>query len=225
MMLGEIKVVDDRALVDAQHSPGIVSMHGVGVLLHGRVQHLLDTRNIGVPCLERLDHVSNVQAVSVSRVESQYMDTKPEQHDSRPEPSATVRFDTRVAVLLRSDLLPWQGLNVTAFLMSGIVTSAQQLTGAPYLDADGNEYLPMLRQPVLVFSAELETLATARAKALERGMAVAIYTRDLFSTTHDEANRAAVETVPATALDLVGVAIRGPRNAVDRITKRASKHP
>lgn len=152
------------------------------------------------------------------------MDTNTHMHDSGLEPSAVVRFDTRIAVLLRSDLLPWQGLNVTAFLISGITTSAEQLTGEPYCDADGNEYLPMLRQPVLVFSAERETLAAARAKALEREMAVAIYTRDLFSTTHDEANRAAVEKVAATDLDLVGIAIRGSRNAVDRITKRASKH-
>ena len=29
------------------------------------------------------------------------------------------RFDTKIAVLLRHDLAPWQRLNVTAFLVSG----------------------------------------------------------------------------------------------------------
>ncbi|WP_159500124.1 DUF2000 family protein [Microbacterium sp. 18062] len=152
------------------------------------------------------------------------MDANTAEHGLGVEPPAQIRFDTRVAVLLRSGLLPWQELNVTAFLMSGVATSAADLVGEPYRDRDGNEYLPMLRQPVLVFTAGLAALATARAKALDRGMAVAVYTRDLFSTSHDEANRAAVAAVSAAELEIVGLAIRGPRNAVDRITKSASKH-
>lgn len=144
--------------------------------------------------------------------------------DSLIDLATPVRFDTRVAVLLSPDLMPWQELNVTAFLMSGIATSADDLVGEPYRDRDGNEYLPMLRQPVLVFTADADALAAARAKALERGMALAIYTRELFSTSDDEANRAAVAAVASADLDLVGIAIRGPRNAVDRLTKAASKH-
>ena len=144
--------------------------------------------------------------------------------DLSRDTDAAVRFDTKVVVLLRHDLLPWQELNVTAFLMSGIAVSAPDLTGEPYRDRDGNEYLPMLRQPVLVLSAGAETLATARAKALGRGIPMAVYTQDMFSTSHDAANRAAVSVVPADELDLVGIALRGPRNIVDRITKGASRH-
>ena len=140
-------------------------------------------------------------------------------HDTAP-----VRFDTKVAVVLRDDLLPWQELNVTAFLVSGIATSAPDLTGEPYRDRDGNEYLPMLRQPVLVLSAGAEMLTTARAKALGRGISLAVYTRELFSTGHDDANRAAVAEVPADDLDLVGIALRGPRNVIDRIVKGARMH-
>lgn len=144
--------------------------------------------------------------------------------DSSAGAEAAVRFDTKVVVLLRDDLLPWQELNVTAFLMSGIATSAPELTGEPYRDGDGNEYLPMLRQPVLILSAGAEKLATARAKALDRGIPMAVYTYDMFFTGHDAANRAAVSVVPAVDLDLVGIALRGPRNVVDRITKGAPKH-
>jgi hypothetical protein len=143
---------------------------------------------------------------------------------STASPGVPVRFETKVAVLLRDDLLPWQELNVTAFLMSGIATSADGLVGDPYRDADGREYLPMLRQPVMIFTAGAEKLASARERASERGAAVAIYTRELFSTGHDEANREAVAAVASMDLDLVGVAIRGPRNVVDRITKGADKH-
>lgn len=135
-----------------------------------------------------------------------------------------VRFDTKVAVVLRDDLLPWQELNVTAFLMTGIATSDEGLVGEPYEDADGRRYLPMLRQPVLVYTADAATITSAHAKALERGMSLAIYTRELFGTAHDGANRAAVRAVATADLDLVGIGVRGPRNAVDRILKNARMH-
>jgi hypothetical protein len=145
-----------------------------------------------------------------------------------PHPPASadepVRFDTKVAVVLRDGLEAWQELNVTAFVMSGIATSAPDLVGEPYEDADGVRYLPMLRQPVLVFGGEEALLTRVRERAVERGLAVAVYTRELFSTGHDAANRAAVRAVPTAELDLVGVAVRGPRNVVDRILKGARMH-
>jgi len=134
-------------------------------------------------------------------------------------------FDTKVVVVLAAELAPWQELNITAFLMSAIATSEPDLVGEPYRDADGTSYLPMLRQPVMVLTADAETLARARAKASARDdVALAIYTRELFATSHDAANRAAVADVPSAALDLVGIALRGPRNVVDRTVKGAAFH-
>ena len=134
-----------------------------------------------------------------------------------------VRFDTRIAVLLRDDLLPWQELNVTAFLISGLAAEPQ-LLGEPYEDADGIRYLPLLGQPVMVFAGDGLTLAAARARAVDRGLRLAIYTREMFSTGHDAANRAAVRAVASADLDLVGIGLHGPRNAVDRLTKAARLH-
>ena len=140
-------------------------------------------------------------------------------------PDASPRFDTKVVVLLSEDLTAWQELNVTSFLMSGVAVSAPGITGEPYRDGDDNTYLPMLRQPVLVMTASAPLLAAARAKAVARGdVSIAIYTRELFTTGHDEANRAAVAAVAADDLDLVGLALRGPRNAVDRLVKGARMH-
>lgn len=141
------------------------------------------------------------------------------------EPAAAPRFDTKVVVLLGEGLAAWQELNVTAFLMSGIATSAPDLTGEPYVDGDGTEYLPMLREPVLVMSADTDLLAKARGKAVAReDVAISIYTRELFATGHDEANHAQVAAVASQNLDLVGIALRGPRNAIDRIVKGARFH-
>jgi hypothetical protein len=155
--------------------------------------------------------------------DAQHPDTVPGSIPGAATPS-DVRFDTKVAVVLRDDLLPWQELNVTAFLMSGIATSGPDLVGPPYEDADGVTYTSMLRQPVLVFSAGRDLVAQAHRKALDRGMTLAIYTRELFATAHDGANRAAVRAVATADLDLVGIAVRGPRNAVDRILKGARMH-
>jgi hypothetical protein len=82
----------------------------------------------------------------------------------------------------------------------------------------------MLRQPVLVFEGGKEVLAAARERALRRGLPTAVYTFDMFGTGHDEANRAVVRGVPGAQLDLVGLAVHGPRNAVDMVLKGATLH-
>lgn len=137
----------------------------------------------------------------------------------------TVRFDTKIAVLLRDDLAPWQELNVTSFLVSGVVATDAELVGEPYEDADGTRYLAMLRQPVVVLTGDAEMLTTAHARALSRGLVPAVYIAEMFTTGHDAANRAVVRAVPRDALDLVGLAVRGARNAVDRTFKGAALHP
>lgn len=138
---------------------------------------------------------------------------------------APVRFDTKIAVLLRDDLAVWQRLNVTSFLVSGLGTVAAEVIGEGYADADGTSYLPMFRQPVLVFEGDRETLTTAHSRALARALPTAVFTADLFGTGNDRDNRAAVRAVPRDRLDLVGIAVYGPRNGVDKVLKGARMHP
>ncbi|WP_020668275.1 DUF2000 domain-containing protein [Amycolatopsis nigrescens] len=136
----------------------------------------------------------------------------------------TVRFDTKIAVLLRDDLATWQRLNVTAFLSSAIAGADPALIGEPYVDADDTEYLAMFRQPVLVFAGDGALLTKAHGRALSRGLRIAVFTEDLFSTGNDEDNRAAVRGVPTEKLNLVGLALHGPKNAVDKVLKGADLH-
>ncbi|WP_030595956.1 DUF2000 domain-containing protein [Streptomyces fulvoviolaceus] len=136
-----------------------------------------------------------------------------------------IRFDTKIAVLLREDLEPWQRLNVTAFLVSGLGTAVPEVIGEPYEDADGVPYLPMFRQPVMVFEGTKETLTTAHARVLSRSLPCALFTSDLFTTGNDRDNRAAVRAVGTAELDLVGIAVYGPKNAVDKVMKGARMHP
>ena len=135
-----------------------------------------------------------------------------------------IRFDTKIAVLLRDDLQAWQRLNVTAFLVSGLGTAVTEVIGEPYVDADETRYLPMFRQPVLVFQGGKEVLTAAHQRALGRGLPLAVFTSELFTTSNDRDNRAAVRAVPRDQLDLVGLALYGPKNGVDKVLKGATMH-
>jgi hypothetical protein len=136
-----------------------------------------------------------------------------------------VRFDTKIAIAVRADLETWQKLNVTAFLASGIAARSGQVMGKPYEDASGNTYLELFRQPVVVYAADGPALSQAHQRALARGMPMAIYTMDMFGTGNDDDNRAVVRPVPAAELRFAGLALHGPRNAVDKVFKGASLHP
>lgn len=134
-----------------------------------------------------------------------------------------MEFDTKIKVILRNDLQAWQELNVTAFLMSGI-GGTQDIIGEPYQDADGVSYLPMSRQPIMILSADRDTLREVLKKAVSREMAVSVYTEELFGTYNDVDNRAAVSRQKTDELNLVGIAIYGAKNPLDRITKGLEMH-
>jgi hypothetical protein len=136
----------------------------------------------------------------------------------------TVRFDTKIAIAVRADLEPWQKLNVTAFLASGIATGAPDVMGKPYEDGSGNTYLELFRQPVVIYAADGQLLSQAHQRALARGLPMAVYTMDMFETGNDDDNRAVVRAVAAPDLRFAGLAIHGPRNAVDKVFKGATLH-
>jgi hypothetical protein len=108
---------------------------------------------------------------------------------------APLRFETKVAVVVRDDLQTWQRLNVTAFLVSGITAAFPELVGEEYQDADGTTYLPLLGQPVIVLEADAATLRAAHQRALGRGIAMSVYTAEMFATGNDRDNRAAALTL------------------------------
>lgn len=145
-------------------------------------------------------------------------------HDPERMPEPTTPAKTTLAVLLRDDLATWQRLNVTAFLVSGLAATLPQLIGEPYVDGDGVEYLPMFGHPVMVFEGTAGVLTSARQRAVDRELPLTIFTADLFATGNDDDNRAAVASVATAKLDLVGIALFGPRNGVDKALKGARLH-
>ena len=132
-------------------------------------------------------------------------------------------FDTKLAIVLDEGLATWQKANVTAFLASGLAATDPALVGEPYADGSGNRYLPMFRQPVMVYAAERSALRRAYDRAMARGVErLAIFTHNLFETGHDEANRAAVA---ADELELAGIALHAEKKTVDKVLDKLRPHP
>ena len=133
-------------------------------------------------------------------------------------------FDTKISVVVREDLATWQKLNVAAFLVSGVVGAGPGLIGEPYEDTAGNIYNPLMIQPMIVLSADRETVKAIYHRAMERRVRFSLYIEDMFTTGHDAANRATVKQYAPDAMNVVGLALREDKRIVDKITKGARMH-
>ncbi|HMF66869.1 MAG TPA: DUF2000 family protein [Phyllobacterium sp.] len=134
-------------------------------------------------------------------------------------------FDTKIAIVLRNDMAPWQALNVTAFLTSGIVAQSPDMIGEPYRDRAGNTYNPLSIQPVIVLAADQATISNIHRRSLERDIKTCLYIEEMFSTGHDAANRAVFAQFAPDDAKVVGIAMRADKKLVDKITKGARMHP
>jgi hypothetical protein len=122
-------------------------------------------------------------------------------------------FDTKIALVIRSDLAPWQKLNVAAFLASGIAAGFPDCIGSPYEDASDTAYHALIGQPILIYGADAAQLTRALDRAISRDIKAAVYTQDMFTTTHDASNRAAVKAVA-----------RADRKVIDKIVDGLKFH-
>jgi len=135
-----------------------------------------------------------------------------------------MQFDTKIAVVIRTDLEAWQKLNVASFLAGGIASAFPECIGAAYEDGSGTRYLSLIGQPILIYGADRVALSRALERALARGVTPAVYTEDMFRTTHDAANREVVKAVIRSELNLVGLAMRGERKLIDKIVDGLKFH-
>jgi hypothetical protein len=135
-----------------------------------------------------------------------------------------MQFDTKIALVIRTDLEGWQKLNVAAFLSSGIAAAFPECIGEPYSDGSGTRYTSLIGQPILIYGADRAAMTRALERALARNVTPAIYTEDMFKTAHDAANRGAVRTVIRAELNLVGLAMRAERKLIDKIVDGLKLH-
>ena len=133
-------------------------------------------------------------------------------------------FATKIAVVLRNDLASWQSLNVTAFLAGGLVGHDASLIGEPYVDRADNRFNALIRQPIVVLSADATTIAKVHKRAVERNVRCSVYLEEMFKTGHDAANRAAFAEFSPDDAQVVGIALHSDRKIVDKVTKGATLH-
>ena len=119
----------------------------------------------------------------------------------------------------------WQKLNVTAFVTSGIGPTFPDLIGEVYIDGSGEEYLPKLGLPCLIYAGDAAAIRRAFDRARGRELAVSVYTDELFTTGNDVDNRAAVASVTTEDLVIAGFAVAGDGKQVDKAFDKLKFHP
>ena len=110
------------------------------------------------------------------------------------------------------------------FLAGGIAAAFPECIGEPYQDGSGTKYLSLIGQPILIYGADRPALSRALERALARNVKPALYTEDMFRTTHDAANREVVRAVIRADLNLVGLAMRAERKVIDKIVDGLKFH-
>jgi hypothetical protein len=76
-----------------------------------------------------------------------------------------------------------------------------------------------------VFEGDRVGQQVAHRIARDRELTLAPFVHAMFATGHHEANRVVFRAQPANDLDLVGIALRGPKKAVDKAVKGLPLHP
>jgi hypothetical protein len=78
------------------------------------------------------------------------------------------RFDSKIAIVIHSDLPAWQKLNVAAFLAGGIAAAFPSCIGEAYQDAFGTHCHALIGQPILIYAADRSALALALERAASK---------------------------------------------------------
>jgi len=71
---------------------------------------------------------------------------------------------------------------------------------------------------IMILSANVDEIRRVYGRALSRNVKLAIFTEELFSTTHDEENRAAVKKCASEDSNLVGMAMRDDKKVINKGT-------
>lgn len=135
-------------------------------------------------------------------------------------------YENKIAIIIKADLLEWQKLNVAAFLASAVTIKFPEIHGRPFVTASGSEYLPFIKNPILIYSAENDQkLRRAFVRAQERGLSIGIYTKPLFTTKGEEGNLLEIARLPDEEQDLVGIVLYGENKKVDKAIEGMKFHP
>jgi hypothetical protein len=126
-------------------------------------------------------------------------------------------YDKKIAIVIKSDLLDWQKLNVAAFLASAVAIQFPETHGRSFTNASGSVYFPFIKHPILIYKAETdEQIKRAFNRAKEREIRMGIYTNPLFGTKNEEGNHIEIGKYTDEEQDLAGIVLYGENKKVDK---------
>ena len=134
-------------------------------------------------------------------------------------------YENKIAIVIREDLPEWQKMNVTAFLASAVAIKFPGTHGKPFVNASGNEYLPFIKHPILIYkAADEQQVKRAFFRAKERELNIGIYTNPLFATRNEEGNLIEIAKETDETQELAGIVIYGENKKVDKAIKDLKFH-
>ena len=126
-------------------------------------------------------------------------------------------YDTKIAIVIKDSLLVWQKLNVASFLASSVAIQFPETHGQSFVNASHSEYLPFIKQPILIYKAETDDqMKRAFNRAKERELAIGIYTEPLFATKGEDENLAEIAKSTDEEQNLVGIVVYGDGKKVSK---------
>ncbi|MHA7056088.1 DUF2000 family protein [Aquimarina sp. M1] len=125
--------------------------------------------------------------------------------------------ENKIAIVIKNELLSWQKLNVASFLASSIAIKFPETHGAPFINASESEYLPFIKQPILIYVAdESPQIERAFSRAQARELHIGIYTKPLFSTKNETENHIEIKKCSDKDQELVGIVLYGDKRKVSK---------
>lgn len=126
-------------------------------------------------------------------------------------------FENKIAIVIKNGLLSWQKLNVASFLASSIAIKFPETHGASFVNASNSEYLPFIKQPILIYGADESTqLERAFSRAKQRELHIGIYTKPLFATKNETDNHNEMKKCTDENHELVGIVVYGDKRKVSK---------
>jgi hypothetical protein len=131
------------------------------------------------------------------------------------------RPDTKIVMVVRTDLPPEIAVNAAAVLGLSLGGRLPQLIGEDGRDASGGLHAGLNTNPVPVVTASSEEMAELSAKAGARDDIIAVGFTEVARRARDYgAYLDDLGVTPADEVEYVGLALFGPRNKITSLTKR-----
>ncbi|MDN3596860.1 DUF2000 domain-containing protein [Zunongwangia endophytica] len=128
-----------------------------------------------------------------------------------------MQFENKIAIVIKDDLLDWQKLNVASFLASSVAIQFPETHGRPFVNASASEYLPFIKQPILIYKADDQAqIDRTFSRAKQRELKIGIYTEPLFATKNEDENHIEISKFTDDNQTLVGIIVYGKKRKVDK---------